>query len=199
MNLNAYERIHLGLFVLLRLLCFLFSGRLYLYASRSTHGLSENAEDNFLVFFTGGYWQQLLYFLLLPRKKRQSLPLARKKNNKQTKHKLEDTLQQNAGYRADRPGNTSVCTKNNGTLSILHWQSYLYSIVEVKLQIGSLTWHYPPPSCPSGKPSWPGLPRTLPSLEPGWWIAGKVGPTRSLAPQHPHSLQRERPPRLRCN
>lgn len=85
MNLHAYERIHLGLFVLLRLLCFLFSGRLYLYASRSTHGLSENAEDNFLVFFTGGYWQQLLYFLLLPRKKRQSLPLARKKNNKQTK------------------------------------------------------------------------------------------------------------------
>lgn len=55
----------------------------------------------------------------------------------------------------------------------------------------SLTWHYPLPSCPSGKPSWPGLPRTLPSLEPGWWRAGRVDPTRSLALQRPHSLHRE--------
>ncbi len=61
-------------------------GRLYLYASRSTHGLPENAEDGVLVFFTGGCWQQLLYLLLFPRKKRQSFPLAGEKQINQNKY-----------------------------------------------------------------------------------------------------------------
>ena len=46
-----------------------------LYAGRTTHGLSEDAEDGVLILLTR-VRQQLLNLLLFPREQRNTLPLA---------------------------------------------------------------------------------------------------------------------------
>lgn len=170
-------------------------GRLYLYASRSTHGLSENAEDGVLVFFTGGCWQELLYLPLLSRKKRQTFPLAGEKIINQQKYSYWTLFIGSMGlgvlyHWVKHPSDNK---QQQNTITLIAWNHRGEALTGkyTSSPLGPLTWHYPPPSCPSGKPSWPGLPKTSPSLEPGWWRAGRVGPTQSLAPRRPHSLHRE--------
>lgn len=48
----------------------------YLYTSRPTHGLPQNAENSVFVFVIGGWWKQLLYLPFLSRKKRQTFSMA---------------------------------------------------------------------------------------------------------------------------